>query len=81
LNFDRRRAKRPSGIRAGAARLPLPAQAGLPREAGVNKETISNALQEFVTVFFLAAGPPRGAAITLTWLLGVALGLVAVLTR
>lgn len=47
----------------------------------MNKETISNALQEFVTVFFLAAGPPRGAAITLTWLLGVALGLVAVLTR
>ena len=47
----------------------------------MNKEAVVENLQEFVTVFFLAAGPVLGAAIAAAWLVGLALGLVAVITR
>lgn len=50
-------------------------------EAEVKKQAISNALEEFVTIFFLAAGPVLGAAIATAWLIGLVLGLFAVLTR
>jgi len=47
----------------------------------VKKQAISGALEEFVTIFFLAAGPALGAAIAVAWLVGLVLGLFAVLTR
>ena len=50
-------------------------------EAEVKKQGISGALEEFVTIFFLAAGPALGAAIAIAWLAGLVLGLIAVLTR
>ncbi len=50
-------------------------------EADVKKRAISGALEEFVTIFFLAAGPALGAAIAVAWLVGLVLGLFAVLTR
>jgi hypothetical protein len=50
-------------------------------EIGVKKQGIPGVLEEFVTIFFLAAGPALGAAIALVWLVGLVLGLFAVLTR
>jgi hypothetical protein len=47
----------------------------------MNRQATYDALQELVTVTFLTAGPALGAAIALAWLLGLALGLFAVLTR
>ena len=47
----------------------------------VNKEAVSNRLEEFVTIVFLGAGPILGATIAVVWLVGLVLGLVAVLTR
>jgi hypothetical protein len=47
----------------------------------MNKQAVLNYLEEFVTVFFLAAGPALGAVIALVWLVGLVLGLIAVLTR
>jgi len=47
----------------------------------MNRQGILNTLEEAVSVFFLAAGPALGAAIALAWVLGLVLGLFAVLTR
>jgi hypothetical protein len=47
----------------------------------MGKGALWGELQEFVTVFFLAAGPTLGAVIAATWVLGLILGLIAVLTR
>jgi type III secretory pathway component EscS len=47
----------------------------------MNKEAVFNRLEEFVTIFFLSAGPVLGAAIAVGWLVGLILGLFAVLTR
>ena len=38
-------------------------------------------LQEVVSIFFLAAGPVLGAAIAAAWVVGLVLGLLAVVTR
>jgi len=54
--------------------MPLP-------EAGMNKQAVLENLQELVTLFFLAAGPALGAAIAVAWLVGLVLGLFAVITR
>jgi hypothetical protein len=53
----------------------------LAAEAEVKKQAVSKGLEEFITIFFLAAGPALGAAIALAWLVGLVLGLIAVLTR
>ena len=45
------------------------------------KHSIAETLQEIVTLFFLSAGPALGAAIALAWLVGLALGLFALITR
>lgn len=50
-------------------------------EYAMNRQAVYDTLQEFLTVFFLAAGPALGAAIAVAWLVGLALGLFAVLTR
>jgi len=50
-------------------------------EADVKMQAISGALEEFITIFFLAAGPVLGAVIAVAWLVGLVLGLIAVLTR
>jgi hypothetical protein len=50
-------------------------------EFAMNRQAVYDTLQEFVTVFFLAAGPALGAAIAVAWLAGLVLGLIAVLTR
>lgn len=50
-------------------------------EFAMNRQAVYDTLQEFVTVFFLAAGPALGAAIAAAWLVGLILGLFAVLTR
>ncbi len=47
----------------------------------MTKQAFLDSLQELVTLFFLAAGPALGAAIALAWLVGLVLGLFAVLTR
>ena len=47
----------------------------------MNRQEAYDALQEFVTVTFLTAGPALGAAIAAAWLVGLVLGLFAVLTR
>jgi hypothetical protein len=47
----------------------------------MNRQGILNTLEETVSIFFLAAGPALGLAIALAWVLGLALGLFAVLTR
>jgi hypothetical protein len=47
----------------------------------MNKQAVFEDLQELVTLFFLAAGPALGALIAVTWLIGLALGLFAVITR
>jgi hypothetical protein len=47
----------------------------------MNKGSVSNRLEEFVTVVFLGAGPVLGATIAVVWLVGLVLGLIAVLTR
>lgn len=47
----------------------------------MSRQAILNGLQEFVTVFFLSAGPVLGATIAMAWLIGLALGLFAVITR
>ena len=54
---------------------------GAATEVGMNRQGILNALEEVVSIFFLAAGPALGAAIAFAWLLGLVLGLFAVLTR
>ena len=45
------------------------------------KQTITDKIQEAVTVFFLAAGPALGAAVAIVWIVGLVMGLVAVATR
>lgn len=50
-------------------------------EAGMNKQAVVEDLQELVTLFFLTAGPALGAAIAVAWLVGLGLGLFAVVTR
>ena len=45
------------------------------------RQAIANTLQEIVTLFFLSAGPALGAAIALAWVVGLVLGLIAVITR
>ena len=47
----------------------------------MNRQGILNTLEQGVSIFFLAAGPALGAAIALAWVLGLVLGLFAVLTR
>jgi type III secretory pathway component EscS len=47
----------------------------------MNRQAILNALEEAVLIFFLTAGPVLGAAIAFAWLVGLVLGLFAVLTR
>ena len=47
----------------------------------MNRQGILNTLEEAVSIFFLAAGPALGLAIAFAWVLGLALGLFAVLTR
>ena len=47
----------------------------------VNKKSVSNRLEKFVTIVFLGAGPILGVTIAVVWLVGLVLGLVAVLTR
>ena len=47
----------------------------------MNRQGILNTLEEAVSIFFLAAGPALGAAIAFAWVLGLVLGLFAVLTR
>jgi len=47
----------------------------------MNKQAVLEDLQKLVTLFFLAAGPALGAAIAVAWLIGLGLGLLAVLTR
>ena len=47
----------------------------------MNRQGILNTLEEAVSVFFLSAGPALGVAIAAAWVLGLALGLFAVLTR
>ena len=51
------------------------------RVYAMNRQAVYDTLQEFVTVTFLTAGPALGAAIAVAWLVGLALGLFAVLTR
>ena len=65
--------------RANALAWPLTFQPAA--EADVKKQAISGALEEFITIFFLAAGPVLGAVIAVAWLVGLVLGLIAVLTR
>jgi type III secretory pathway component EscS len=47
----------------------------------MNKQAIFEDLQELVTLFFLTAGPALGALIAVAWLVGLVLGLFAVVTR
>ena len=47
----------------------------------MNRQGMLNTLEEGVSIFFLAAGPVLGVAIALAWVLGLILGLFAVLTR
>jgi hypothetical protein len=47
----------------------------------MNKLAVIEDLQEMITLFFLGAGPVLGAVIALAWLVGLALGLFAVITR
>jgi hypothetical protein len=47
----------------------------------MGKLAVLDRLQEYVTVFFLAAGPALGAAIAIAWVIGLILGVFAVLTR
>ena len=54
---------------------------GAGTEVSMNRQAILNRLGAGVSIFFLAAGPVLGAAIALAWVLGLALGLFAVLTR
>jgi hypothetical protein len=47
----------------------------------MNRHGVYDAPQEVVTITFLSAGPALGAAIAVASLVGLVLGLVAVLTR
>lgn len=47
----------------------------------MNKVSVLSWLEEFITIAFLSAGPVLGAAIAIAWLVGLGLGLFAVLTR
>ncbi len=47
----------------------------------MTRQAFLDGLQELATLFFLAAGPALGAAIALAWLVGLVLGVFAVLTR
>jgi hypothetical protein len=47
----------------------------------MKKQAVLDALQEFVTVGFLTAGPALGATIAVVWLIGLILGIVALVTR
>ena len=47
----------------------------------MDRQAVYDTLQEFLTVTFLTAGPALGAAIAVGWLVGLVLGLIAVLTR
>lgn len=47
----------------------------------MNRQAALDTLQEVVTIFFLTAGPALGAAIAVAWVVGLVLGLFAVLTR
>jgi len=47
----------------------------------MNKQAVYHALEEFLTVFFLAAGPALGAAIVPARLRGLVPGLLAFLRR
>lgn len=42
---------------------------------------VLDALEEVLVVFFLTGGPALGAAIVLSWLVGLILGLLAVAFR
>ncbi len=44
-------------------------------------QKVFDALEESVVILFLSTGPVLGAAIFLTWFIGLVLGFVAVLTR
>ena len=50
-------------------------------EGTMKKQAVLEALQEFVTVGFLTAGPALGATIAIVWLVGLVLGIVALVTR
>lgn len=47
----------------------------------MNRQAVSNFLEEAVTVFFLTAGPALGAVIALAWLIGLIYGTLTVLLR
>ena len=47
----------------------------------MGKQGALDKLQEYVTVFFLSAGPTLGAAIAIAWVIGLILGLLALLTH
>ena len=47
----------------------------------MKKHGVLNALQEFVTLGFLTAGPALGATIAVVWLVGLVLGIFALITR
>ena len=70
-----------TGIGNLALRDCPPAHATAPREAAMNKQAVYHALEEFLTVFFLAAGPALGAAIVPARLRGLVPGLLAFLRR
>ena len=47
----------------------------------MRKHAVLDAVQEFFTVGFLSAGPVLGATIAIVWLVGLVLGIVALVTR
>ena len=47
----------------------------------MTREALYDTLQEVVPVVFLCAGPALGAAIAVAWLVGLVLGLFALITR
>jgi len=47
----------------------------------MKKEAVLDALQELVTLVFLTAGPALGATIAIVWLVGLVLGIIALVTR
>ncbi len=47
----------------------------------MTRKDMYETFQEAITVFFVSAGPALGATIAVVWLVGLGLGLLAVITR
>lgn len=47
----------------------------------MTRQAVYDTWEEVVTIVFLTAGPALGAAIAVAWLVGLVVGLIAVLTR